>query len=624
MAATQFEQRQSIPLWVWGMGLVLLSSVVSLLLIASLRPESKTKMKQSAPSAMEENHLALAKQSLDGHRDLGSCRQALAHLNNYRMTKSNENPRNELPKIVTEEIMSKYKDYMQSITSPGMDAWYIEESLFFRDVIIAGEFSLKTKDAPTSIKAATDLWDWVMREVTLQDSPLESAMKAPLHWVLRRGTGTAEERSLIFLAMLRQVGIPGLSACLIRFSSKEYPFNIIVGVRTQDSKLYLFDPVLGLPLLDFHGLNLEKVIKGNWKIEEWTGKASSETETSRCWNHALFGISIPLPALAPRNHDLSFLFPEDPNAIPFSDINKEIDIWETTLKLAGITNPKVSLDIPSITRWPGFLPGTEGGDGNPNLAKLFSFSYVPWDLLPKEILEAHPLLSRVEVQNTLGMPVPQQVGEKLMFGVFAPIFKNWHETEGKGRDLLVRFQFSKLVPELKQEKEEIQGMVSKKFNDDERAYLRKWFSDSNTVYANLARKGSNATTDELVNDLWDRAGPVFMTVLIPAAFARTEEIQFALALAKHEQASQIDRKLAKKTPGFSLSDSANAWRSAAENWAQLSSDGKGHEDKVHLARFHGEALLKSGNPKRAKDVWIKNSGPKSPDARACAILAKTN
>lgn len=624
MSATSGEQRQTIPFWVWGTGLGLICSIVSLLLVASFRPESKIKLTKTGPTEIEENHLALAKQSLDGHRDLGSCRQALNHLNKYRMTKANEIQKLSTSDHIPKEILEKYRDYLQSLTSPGMDAWYIEECLFFREIATAGDFSVKSRDSGTAIKAASDLWDWVMREVALHDSLFESAIKAPLHWILRRGTGTAEERALIFLALLRQVGIPGISGCLIRFSSNEYPFQIIVGVRTPDGNLHLFDPVLGLSLQKLQGLSVEKVIKGNWKIDDWTGKAASETETIRCWNNAGFNISVPLPVLAPRNQDLVFLCPEDANAIPIINIKKEIEDWNMTLKLAGISQPKISLDMASISRWPVFLPGIEGGEGNPSLMQLFSFSYVPWDLLPKEILEAHPLLARLQVQNALGIPVPQPVGEKLMFGVFAPIFQNWHETPGKGRDLLVRFQFSKLVPELKQEKEEIQGKVAKKFNDAEKAFLRTWITDANTVYANLARKGGNSTTDELANALWERSGPILMTVLIPAANARMEEIQFALALAKHEQAAQMDRKLANKTPGISFSDTAKAWRSAAEGWTQLSSDGKEPDAISHIARFHGEALWRSGNPNKARQLWEKNAGSKSPDSRACAILVKTN
>lgn len=624
MSATSSEQKQPIPFWVWGTAFGLVSTIVTLLLVASIRPSSKIKLTKSGPTEIEENHLAMAKQSLDGQRDLGSCRQALNHLNKYRMTKSNELQKIPLQNDIPEAILAKHRDYLQSVTSPGMDAWYIEECLFFREIAIAGEFSVKGRDSAATIKAASELWDWIMREVALHDSPLESAIKAPLHWILRRGTGTAEERALIFLAMLRQVGIPDVYGCLIRFSSNEYPFQILVGVRTLDGTILLFDPVLGLSLQKIKNLGLENILKGNWKIEDWTGKAPSRNETNRCWNDATFGISIPLPALATRNQDLLYLCPEDPKAIPIIDTKKEIQDWYTTLKLAGISQPKVSLDMASLTRWTEFLPGIEGGNGNPGLLQLFSFSYVPWDLLPKEILEAHPLLAHLPAETGLGIPVPQPVGEKLMFGVFAPIFRSWHETAGKGRDLLVRFQFAKVVPELKQEKEEIQGRVLKRFNDAEKAYIRTWISDANTVYANLARKGANIMTDEHANSLWERSGPIFMIVLIPAANARMEEIQVALALAKHEQASQLDRKLANKVPGISYNDSVKAWRSAAEGWAQLASDGKKPNAIAHIARYYGEAIWKSGNPSEAKKIWNQCAGAKDPDARACAILAKNN
>lgn len=625
MSTSASDPNPRLPAWVWGIGVLLIGSIFALLIVASMRPDSKGKVSKDGPTELAENNILLAKASLDGQRDLGSCRQAINHLNKDRMSRAEEIQKLPIPEELLKILPAKQKDYLKSVTSPGMDAWYIEECLFFREIVNAGEFQIKTKDYNSSIKAASDLWDWVMREVALHDSPMESSIKPPLHWILRRGTGTPEERARIFLAMLRHSGMHDTTGCLIRFSSSDSPFQLLVAVRTPDGKPHLFDPVIGLPLEKMIGTHFGKVIIGDWPISLWTSKSADRIETQRHWNGASFGITVPLPALAPRNKDLSLLVPGDTSAIPEIEPGKEIDNWKATLKTAGILEPKVSLDSGSLLRWPSFLPGTEGGEGNPGLAQLFSLSYVPWELLPREILEAHPLLARLPVPLALGVPLPQPVGEKLMFGVFAPIFKNWHETADKGRDLLIRFQFSKLVPQLKQEKEEIQGRVGQIFNDAEKSFIKSWINDANSAYANLARNHGNPLVEEQVKALWERSGPMMMTVLIPAANARIEEIQIALALAKHEQASQMERRLIKKIPGTTLIDSTRAWRSAAEGWAQLASDGKTPAGALaHVARFHGEALWKSGNPTKARETWSRHAGSNSPDARACAILARSN
>lgn len=610
-------------MWAWITAFILIISLLGLLLLASMRPASRKMETKIGTGDTVENHLISAKEALHGQRDLGSCRQAINHLNKDRITRADEIQKLSVPGAIPEAVLKKYKDYLKSTSSPGMDAWYIEECLFFREVVNSGDFQMKTKDSAGSIKAVTELWDWVMREVALLDAPLESSIKAPLHWILRRGTGTSEERALIFLAMLRHTGIHEATGCLIRFPSGESPFQLLVGIRTPDGKPHLFDPVIGLPLEKMPDVDFKQIISGNWPIGEWIGKTDNRNQMKLSWSDASFGIAVPLPALAPRNKDLSLLIPEDTHAIPAIDSSKEIADWSATLNGEGISNPKVSFDLPTLVRWPGFLPGTEGGDGILGFAQMFSFSYVPWELLPREILQAHPLLARMQVQNTLGLSLPQPVGERLMFGVFAPIFRNWHETADKGRDLLIRFQFARIVPDLKQEKDEIQGRVGKIFNEPEKAFIRSWLDDANTAYASLARNAGNPAAEEQVKSLWERSGPMLMTVLIPAANARMEEIQVALALAKHEQASQMDRRQVKKIPGNTLSETTRAWRSAAEGWAQLTTEAKAQSGaQAHIARFQGEALWKSGNPAKAKELWGLHAGTDSPDARACAVLAK--
>lgn len=618
------EPNPTLPPWAWGTVAILGVAVVVLALVASLRPVQKPRVPKGNTGEIGENNVAAARQSLSGLRDLGSCRQAVNHLNKDRIARSEEIQKLSLPKSTPEAVVANHGEYLKSVTSPGMDAWFLEECLFLREVVTAGDFQLKTRDSASGLTAATELWDWVMREVAFQDSAGESTIKAPLHWILRRGTGTAEERAVIFLALLRQSGISDVSGCLVRFTSADSPFQTLVGVLTADGKPHLFDPVVGLPLDIIPGTTFNKFVTGDWPLGDWTGKTHSRTETQGHWKNATFGIMVPLPLLAPRNNDFPGLFPEDPLAIPKVDLEAEITHWTTSLKAAGLAEPKVSLDAGELVRWPAFLPAQEGGAGNPGLAQLFSFSYVPWDLLPREVLAAHPLLARIPVQVSLGIPLPQPVGERLLFAVFAPIFRNWHETPDKGRDLLVRFQFSRVVPELKQEKEEVQGRIGKAFTETEKGLLRGWINDANTAYANLARNPGNPAAEEGVKALWERSGPMLMAVLIPASIARMEEIQVALALAKHEQASQMTRKLAKKIPGITLADTTRAWRAAAEGWAQLASDSKIQwEAKAHLSRYLGEALRKSGNLANAREIWKRQGeSGRSPDSRACAILAK--
>jgi hypothetical protein len=116
-----------------------------------------------------------------------------------------------------------------------------------------------------------------------------------------------------------------------------------------------------------------------------------------------------------------------------------------------------------------------------------------------------------------------------------------------------------------------------------------------------------------------------MLVLFPAANARMNEIQIALALSKHEQAALLERKLARRSPGVTQAEVTKAWRSASEVWSQLAGDSKAPlVAKVLSARYQGEALWRAGDIVKARTVWQENSTGELTDAKACIILAKLN
>lgn len=621
------ESQQGIPAWVWLTGAALAAAVAVLVVLAFIKPEPHKKSGPVGTDLVAENPMATARESLNGRGDLASCRQAITNLNKARMAKavttqnaSAQPSANPYPV----EVPQKNLEYLSSLTSPGMDAWYLEECLYFREVLQAGDFSTKSaSDAASQLRAVTELWDWVVREVALIESKANSTLRAPLHWVLKRGMGSSEERALIFLAMLRQSGIPKTSGCLIRFSAKDAPFQLLVCVRTAEGSHHVYDPKVGLPLFMVPGSTLQGLATGAFNYQLWTGKQVSPSEAARYFAGARCGIPVSLPALARRNIDMAELRPEDSLTVPSIEIGAETDQWKAALAAAGLTQIKVGPDLEMLDRWSQFLPSGEGGEAAPGAPLLFSFTYVPWDLLAQEVLEAHPILSRIPSSSKLGVPLPQPVGERLLFSVYAPVFRAWYETPEKGRDLLVRFQFARLVPELKQEKEDIQGRLDKTLTDEDRQYLREWIATANKLYAAMARNPGDKQTEDQIKSLWDRAGPMVMLVLFPAANARMNEIQIALALSKHEQAALMERKLARRSPGVTQAEVTKAWRSASEVWSQLAGDPKAQAGgNVFPARYQGEALWRAGDIVKARSIWEENSKGDLPDARACSILSK--
>src|SRR5262249_54475451 len=81
-----------------------------------------------------------------------------------------------------------------------LDAHYLDQCLLLR----AAANSLELKDR-SPLEQAKAAFAWVMRQVRLQES---EGVLLPSQFILRRGWGTAEERALIFLAMLDQLRIP--------------------------------------------------------------------------------------------------------------------------------------------------------------------------------------------------------------------------------------------------------------------------------------------------------------------------------------------------------------------------------------------------------------------------------
>lgn len=621
------ETRQGFPVWVWLSGIALTVSVVVLVTLSLMRPESVKKQGPTESVQVAEDPVLMAREILNGRADLASCRQAVNYLNKARMAKAAKNPSGSSGATFDLADMSaKNGEYLSSLTSPGMDAWYLEECLYFREVLQAGDFSPKTgTDVTSQLRAVTELWDWVIREVALVDTKSNSPLRAPLHWILKRGTGTSEERALLFLALLRQSGIPNATGCLIRFAANDSPFSVLACVRISDGSHHLYDPRVGLPLAMVADGNLSGLVTGTFNYQIWTGKQVSPTEAGRYFQGARCGVPVSLPALAPRNQDLRELRPEDSWSVPSIEIQLECQQWKTILSAAGLPPIPVGPDQEMLARWSQFLPAAEGGDAPPGGPMLYSFTYVPWELLAQEVLDAHPVLARIPAASKLGVPLPQPVGERLLFNVYAPVFRAWHDTPDKGRDLMIRFQFARLVPELKQEKEEIQGRLDKTLTDDDRKYLREWISTANTVYATLSRNPDNKQIEEQLKSLWERAGPMVMLVLSPAASARMGEIQIALALSKHEQAALMERKLARRSPGVTQAEVTKAWRSASEVWSQLATDSR-LQSGAHAfpSRFLGEALWRAGDTAKARSIWHEHSAGELPDARACLILASAN
>jgi hypothetical protein len=159
-----------------------------------------------------------------------------------------------LARLVLEEWVGLQQDELREVESPRfnpLDAHYLEFCATLRDaarkLILQeqgkGEANLSSARLPQVRRS----FDWVIRQVALEEKgvPLR-----PPEFALRSGRGGSRERILVFVALLRQMGLEGC-AIAVPGPGKEGPRYVLAGVLLKGAgkpAIYLFDPRLGIPL----------------------------------------------------------------------------------------------------------------------------------------------------------------------------------------------------------------------------------------------------------------------------------------------------------------------------------------------------------------------------------------
>jgi hypothetical protein len=169
------------------------------------------------------------------------------------------------------------------------DAHYLDECFLLRDVARQLEVT-----GASPIEQAQLHFRWVMRNVILHES-VDSWV--PPAFVLRRGCGSAIERSLVFLALLRQSKIEG---CLIVVPDTE-PLQFLVAVHDPSSKsLRLFDPQLERALASKDGKDVATVaeVVAEPALVQASLITAEQTKKLEAW------MVCPLNALSPRMLEL--------------------------------------------------------------------------------------------------------------------------------------------------------------------------------------------------------------------------------------------------------------------------------------------------------------------------------
>jgi hypothetical protein len=174
------------------------------------------------------------------------------------------------------------------------DAHFLDECYLLRD-------AARSLDAPSldsADKQAHALFRWVTRNVLLHEQ-VDSWV--PPAFTLRRGHGSAVERSLVFLALLRQKEQDG---CLIVVPGTE-PLQFLIGVpEAKSSSLLLFDARLGLAVAGKDGKNIAtlKEVRADPKLLGPSQITPEQAQKLEAW------LVCPFHALSPRMLELQHQF----------------------------------------------------------------------------------------------------------------------------------------------------------------------------------------------------------------------------------------------------------------------------------------------------------------------------
>ena len=527
-----------------------------------------------------------------------------------------------------------------------LDANYLDLCFLLRDAARALQVDTASgsgEDAAFRLRQATAAFNWVVRQMRAEQT---NRPTFPPQFALRRGRGTALERSLVFLELLRQFNRdgdkgPALTGCVLVEPASANDLQRIWAVGVViDKDLYLFDPNLGLPIPGADGKSvatLADALKDPKVLGQLTVNQKHPYDVGpEKLRSCDVQLCVSLSALAPR---LEFLQKKVLGshlrvtlaANLFGDNGEEAAV-QTALRTAGLETAKVRVQPQALRVLRAFLPVDEGGaDSKPfglplNLLpgfvpanettpvtmyrkRYFDMEIIPWTGLPEEFRRFPPNVG-------LGSLIRDRYAKPFRQSIVEP----------KGaRDLVLRGRYSQVIKDLMEERKPLtedyrnwQKEVKEAGGD--RAFSQKviqFFSDEMIpASANLERakrEDAAAVTAAQVAilKLWDANAEVNALLTGSVAAQRRPQVTYLLALAKQEQAEQLQQRLPANVasrPGEAAAATA-AWKAAEEWWRHYADEFPNGEGIATMRRQRGRCQMMSGNWQAAVATWEDVADP---------------
>lgn len=568
------EKKRSVALIAAVVALLLLTSVfvVTIYLPGSSSTGTTAKTSVQRP----EESLEDARKGLAQRADLATCREAMTRMNDYVRRASVS------PPALTAEQRQFLKEHLrldegelEELDSSGftlLDEHYLEHCFLFRDALKSLRGPDEASPPLLLTRQLATAFAWVVRHVQLREAPGEPA---PPAFVLRRGHGTSLERSLVFLSLLQQMNVPG---CLISVPGRDGPRLWACGalVEADGGNILLFDPRLGLPLPGPKGegiASLAEVRQSGDVLRQLTvdEKHPYDITVELAAKAEVYPFCL-LSACAPRMDFLQARL-QDPNPVisaPLVNVNLMADTPALLQRYQAAAGKGVPVRFAAA--WAGvqrrFLSPDDGGTGVAQTQQELGIAIVPWHRLPVEI---HDLkgAAKDRLQTYFGLPFLQAQMES-----------------GQPRDLLLRGQFAEASTDLvralrplEEQKDQLKTLPA-----DWRLSLQEFMLNKMTpAEADLRRaqravregtgtKAAITEADQRVLAAWKEGERLLRPLIFgTAAESRQLQLSYLIALAKHDQAEQMQARL-DRTQSLSYAELAAAraaWETAAGWWQEL-------------------------------------------------------
>jgi hypothetical protein len=455
------------------------------------KPAAGTATKQGPKTNLHRQAITLLRQAPDAQR----CREALQLLNTHLQHQPDLVAARTLD-AETRKFLQQHAGLsnaeFEEVASPSFrpaDAHYLAECFLLRDAARALQIG-----ALSPAEAARHCFGWVQRHVLLHqqgDDWLPPAL------VLRRGYGSARDRALVFLALLRQLRVhdQAMEGCL--FTLPAAPDAVVlVGVLAPLPKantepagprdVYLFDPRLGSPVRSAnHGVATLKDALADGKPLEPSGLTVEQLKTAQV------RLVCPLTAIAPRMRALEkdlaaherIVLSIDPANLTrqFTEAGLPARLWNA----AGGPDKSENSPMRALRL---FLPADEGGTDTDNRRKLFESTLVPIVAMAVALEQTH-----------LGESDLGRSGVHTLLLIETDLCRKY---DVQPREMLLRGKSEEAIQRLHRarsflEDENLSGLAD---NPDFQEAVADWRGQAIAAYAALAAKAPNGQAQ--VNGFW--------------------------------------------------------------------------------------------------------------------------